>query len=134
MKKEQYCLYPGRFQPPHFGHMSIFEESLKDNKKVCIAIRDVEPDEKNPLTALEVKSLWEKVYQNNPMVKVIIIPDITDIKYGRGVGYNVSEIVVSENIAKISATQIREDIQKNNDSWKNVVHESIWEDVEQLLK
>ena len=39
--------------------------------------------------------------------KVILVPNITNICYGRGVGYKIEEIVLSEEIQKISATKIR---------------------------
>jgi hypothetical protein len=35
------------------------------------------------------------------------VPNITNICYGRGVGYKIEEIVLPENIQKISATDIR---------------------------
>ena len=130
---DEYVMYPGRFQPPHNGHISIFEESLKRGKKICIAIRNVNPDEKNPLYAATVKMLWEKVYADNPMVKVIIIPNISAIKYGRTVGYSIEEIIVPPNIAGISATEIRNSIKQGSDSWKENVSPLIWEDLKELL-
>ena len=39
--------------------------------------------------------------------KIILVPNITNICYGRGVGYKIEEIVLSEEIQKISATKIR---------------------------
>ena len=36
-----------------------------------------------------------------------MVPNITNICYGRGVGYKIEEIVLSEEIQKISATKIR---------------------------
>ena len=37
----------------------------------------------------------------------MLVPNITNICYGRGVGYTIEEIVLSEEIQKISATKIR---------------------------
>jgi len=37
----------------------------------------------------------------------MLVPNITNISYGRGVGYKIEEIVLSEEIQKISATKIR---------------------------
>ena len=130
---ELYNLYIGRFQPPHIGHMHIFQQSLSLGEKICIAIRNVKPDEKSPLSSLDVKKLWEKIYADNVNVKVIIIPNVKAVKYGRGVGYNVEEIVVEENIASISATQIRKDIFENKEEWKSKVSPIIWNDVKKLL-
>ena len=129
----KYHLFVGRFQPSHKGHMYIFDQILKDDGKVCIAIRDVEPDYKNPLFADQVKELWEKIYKDKEQVKVIIIPDIESINYGRNVGYSVDEIKVPEHISEISAHEIRKKILENKSDWKNYVDESIWDDLKNLL-
>jgi adenylylsulfate kinase len=120
-----YNLFIGRYQSPHKGHMHIFNTFLHEGKPVLIAIRDIEPDAANPLTAKQVKSLWEKVYENYPLVKVIIIPDIASVNYGRGVGYEVNEIKVDASIANISATEIRKQILAEQDEWKSFVDEKI---------
>ena len=39
--------------------------------------------------------------------KIMLVPNITNICYGRGVGYKIEEIVMPEEIQKISATKIR---------------------------
>ena len=39
--------------------------------------------------------------------KIMMVPNITNIRYGRGVGYKIEEIVLSDEIQKISATKIR---------------------------
>jgi nicotinic acid mononucleotide adenylyltransferase len=128
-----YNLFIGRYQSPHKGHQTIFNTYLDKGLPILIAIRDTPIDEKNPLSAFEVKSLWEKVYENNDLVKVIVIPDIASVNYGRGVGYDVNEIKVDTSIANISATQIRDDIRSNNNSWKEFVDEKIWGDLENLF-
>ena len=40
--------------------------------------------------------------------KIVLVPNITNICYGRGVGYKIEEIVLDEDPQKISATKIRE--------------------------
>ena len=107
----KYDFFPGRFQPPHLGHMYLFQQSLDKGIPVCIAIRDIEPDEKNPLSATIVSMLWQEIYKDNDQVKVIIIPDIFAIKYGRSVGYAVEEIIPPTHIGGISATEIRKNIE-----------------------
>lgn len=129
----KYDLFPGRFQPPHLGHMYLFQQSLDKGIPVCIAIRDIEPDEKNPLSAIAVSMLWKEIYKENDQVKVIIIPDITAIKYGRDVGYKVEEIVPPANIGGISATQIRKSIESSDDKWKEMVDPAIHELLKTLL-
>ncbi len=121
----RYNLFIGRYQSPHKGHMHIFDTFLKEGNPVLIAIRDIEPDAANPLPAGEVKMLWEKVYADNPLVKVIIIPDIASVNYGRGVGYEVNEISVGDAVASISATEIRRQIIADENGWKTLVDQSI---------
>ncbi len=123
----RYNLFIGRYQSPHKGHMHIFDTFLKDGKPVLIAIRDIEPDAANPLNASEVKMLWEKVYVDNPLVKVIIIPDIESVNYGRGVGYAINEIDVPETVAAISATEIRRQVIAGENGWKEFVDDNIHE-------
>jgi len=41
-----------------------------------------------------------------------LVPNITNICYGRGVGYKIEEIVLPENIQKISATKIRQSMRE----------------------
>ena len=121
----KYNLFIGRYQSPHVGHMRIFNTYLRINKPVLIAIRDVIPDTNNPLSAIDVKELWEKVYHDNPLVKVIIFPDIESVNYGRGVGYDVREIKVEKDVASISATEIRNQIIEGKSEWKKHVDSKI---------
>ena len=44
--------------------------------------------------------------------KIILVPNITNISYGRGVGYKIEEVVLPEKIQQISATKIREKLRK----------------------
>ena len=121
----RYNLFIGRYQSPHKGHMQIFNTFLQEGKPVLIAIRDIEPDSSNPLNAQQVKDLWESVYKNNPLVEVIIIPDIASVNYGRGVGYEVTQIAVPDAIANISATAIRQQILDGKNEWKELVDPTI---------
>lgn len=130
----RYNLFIGRYQSPHKGHMHIFDSFLKEEKPVLIAIRDIEPDTSNPLTAGEVKTLWEQVYADNPLVNVIIIPDIASVNYGRGVGYAINEINVPETVAAISATEIRRQVIAGEQGWKELVDANIHEMLASYLK
>lgn len=126
------ALFVGRFQPLSFGHEWLFETKLNQGIPILIAIRDVEPDEKNPLTAEQSASLIRKVYEGKD-VTVIIIPDIESINWGRGVGYSTIEHTPPDNIKNISATYIRDSIKKEDGSWKQFVNPIIHEDVETYL-
>jgi nicotinic acid mononucleotide adenylyltransferase len=126
----KYNLFIGRYQSPHIGHMQIFNTYLENDKPILIAIRDVIPDEVNPLSASDVKELWETVYKDNPLVKVMILPDIESVNYGRGVGYEVKEIKVENTVASISATEIRNQIRNGKEEWKELVDPRIHEMLE----
>ena len=119
--KEKYDLYIGRWQPWHAGHQWLINQSLNEGKKVCIAIRDVEVDEKNPWTPEQIKEslldiLWKEISEGQ--IKVIVIPDIDSINIGRDVGYDIVEHVPSNEIANISATKIREQLKQQQEDEK----------------
>ena len=108
----RYSMFIGRFQPFHEGHKWLIEQRLKLGKKVCIAIMDIhdtEPDE-NPYTYHEVMmKISEELSDllNEGKIKIISIPPIESVNYGRDVGYDVIEHIPPKDIKKISATEIR---------------------------
>ncbi len=109
----KYSLFIGRWQPWHDGHRWLIDQRLLEGKNVLIAIREVDKDDKNPYNPEEVKLNIEKNLDeliNKGRVKVIIIPDIESINYGRGVGYEIIEHYPPEKIKRISATKIRENL------------------------
>lgn len=111
----QYAMFVGRWQPLHEGHQSLFKQAMDEGKNVLICIRDIEPNEKNPFTATEVKSNIEEHYADEVStgkVKVMVIPDICSVEFGRGVGYDIIERVPPTQIGEISATKIREQMKK----------------------
>jgi len=108
--KIKYSLFIGRWQPWHEGHRWLIDQRLNEGKNVCIAIRDMPPDDSNIFTPDEVKNNIEEQLSglvSSGKVKVIIIPDIESVNYGRGVGYSIIEHVPPKLIGKISATEIR---------------------------
>jgi adenylylsulfate kinase len=111
-KDDQYALFIGRWQPLHDGHKQLFEQTLNAGKRVCIAIRDIAPDEKNPFTAEQVMENISLFYKDEPRVKVITIPDICSVEFGRGVGYDIIEHIPPTQVGEISATKIREQMRK----------------------
>ena len=107
----KYSMFIGRWQPWHNGHRWLIDQRLSQNKNVLICVREVSRDDKNPYNPEEVKKEIEKELQNlinSNRVKVIIIPDIESVNYGRGVGYDIIEHIPPDDIGKISATKIRE--------------------------
>lgn len=111
-RPKQYAMFVGRWQPLHEGHQELFKRAMNDDKNVLICIRDIEPNEKNPFSAKEVKENITQFYANEPRVKVMVIPDICSIEFGRGVGYDIIEHIPPTEVAEISATKIREQMRK----------------------
>ena len=98
----------GRWQPWHEGHQALFEEIVKKTGQVNIQVRDVQGVGDNPFDFETVKKNIEQAlqpYKNR--IQVTLVPNITNICYGRGVGYKIEEIVLPKNIQKISATDSR---------------------------
>ena len=110
------ALFIGRWQPLHPGHQWLFKQKLERGVPILIAVRDTPIDDSNPYSTDDVISNLEKEYSDevkSGMVKVIGIPDIESVNYGRGVGYEINEFVPPKDIGKISATEIREKLKKN---------------------
>ena len=111
-KKGQYSLFVGRWQPLHEGHKQLFQQVIDEGGNVLIAIREVEDlDSKNPFTALEVMNNIMDEYQEEiqqKRVKVMILPDVCSVEFGRGVGYDIIEHIPPTEISEISATKIRQ--------------------------
>lgn len=106
---KQYSMVVGRFQPFHDGHKWLVNQCLEDGKNVLIVIRDIIPDEKNPFEASEVKNnimkeLWKLIGEER--VKVIVIPDIESINFGRGVGYDIIEHIPPQEVSDLSLIHI----------------------------
>jgi cytidyltransferase-like protein len=112
-------LFVGRWQPFHPGHKALIETVLKKGKPVVVAIRDTEVDHKNPFSTYERWTMIQEALQEyGPLVKIIVIPDIDEICYGRDVGYNIRKIDLDKQIEDISGTKTREQM--------NVTKTIIW--------
>jgi adenylylsulfate kinase len=114
-KDGQYAMFIGRWQPLHDGHKAMFQKAMQQGKNVLICVRDGEVNEKNPFTSEQVKENIETNYASffkQGEVKVMIIPDICSVEFGRGVGYDIIEHIPPTEIAEISATKIREQLKK----------------------
>ena len=110
---KQYSMFVGRFQPFHAGHRWIVNEILDEGKNVLICVRDIEPDDKNPYTSQEVENRIAGELSDlikDGRVRVMIIPDIESINFGRGVGYDIIEHIPPQEVGDISATKIREQL------------------------
>jgi len=114
----------GRWQPWHDGHRALFERCLKKTGQVIIQIRDVEGSsggkgqDDNPFDWGEVcvnieKDLEKYGYSRGEEYEIMLVPNITNITYGRGVGYTFDEEVFDDEITSISATKIRAEMRKD---------------------
>lgn len=113
--KNKFALFIGRWQPWHDGHQWLIDQQLNKGNNVCIAIRDVEIDEKNWWGANDIADSLVKRFDKEikeGKIKVTVIPDIDSINIGREVGYDIIEHVPSDEIAQISASKIREQLKK----------------------
>ena len=106
-----HAMFIERYQPWHEGHRWLIDQALNEDKKVLLCIRDIEPDEKNPWSPMQVMmNLFDELQDliEEGKVKIMIIPDIESINIGRGIGYDIIEHVPPQEIHDISATKIRE--------------------------
>ena len=111
----RYSLYIGRFQPFHDGHEWCVRQMLDEGKRVCIAIMDIhdtEPDNNpyhsNHVIKLILDRFVDEIEAEN--IKVIKIPPIESVNYGRDVGYDLNELIPPDDIKEISATRIRNEL------------------------
>jgi bifunctional enzyme CysN/CysC len=108
--KRKTALIIGRWQPWHEGHRGLFLAALERAERVAIGVRHTHAtDGKNPFTFDEVKEFIDKDLSNQYAGKydVIELPNITNVIYGRDVGYKVEKISLGDDIEKISATEVR---------------------------
>lgn len=116
----------GRWQPWHAGHTALFKKALLETGQVCIQIRDVggivgtdaganrttTKQDDNPFDLDTVKkniidALDAEGFIYNEDYIIMLVPNIVDISYGRGVGYTFTQHDLGEEIHNISATKIR---------------------------
>jgi hypothetical protein len=121
----------GRWQPWHDGHTELFKRALAETGQVCIQIRDVggivgtdaganrtdTKQDDNPFDIETVKNniidaLGKKRFVYNQDYIIMLVPNIVDISYGRGVGYSFTEHDLGATIHSISATKIRKEMRE----------------------
>ena len=100
----------GRWQPWHAGHRALFDRLIQRTGQVCIMIRDCQGwQNSNPFAIVQVKHAIKRdldpLYQGQ--YEILVVPNITHIGYGRGVGYTIEEEKFDESITSISGTEIR---------------------------
>jgi hypothetical protein len=120
----------GRWQPWHEGHQKLFDECLKITGQVCIMVRDVggvvgdaganrtdTRQDDNPfsfhLVQRAIRSSLIAHGVGNDQFDIVLVPNIVDISFGRGVGYTFTEHDLGMATHSISATRIREDMRRS---------------------
>ena len=114
----------GRWQPWHEGHRALFMRCIKKTGQVIIQVRDVEGasggcnQNDNPFNWDEVCANIEKDLKNHTFLRgfdyeIMLVPNITNITYGRGVGYSFEEETFDEQTSSISATKIRSNMRRD---------------------
>ena len=105
----------GRWQPWHDGHLALFKRAHAKTGQVAVMVRDVSGTTDNPFDFVEVKNRVIKQltlagynYQQDFMV--LLVPNITNITYGRTVGYTIEQETFDEETHAISATKISKEM------------------------
>ncbi len=111
----------GRWQPWHDGHQALFNRCIAKTGQVAIQVRDVQGasggdgQDDNPFDWDEVcrnieAGLLKDGYKRGQEYEIMLVPNIVNITYGRGVGYTFEEEVFDSSVTEISATKIRQNL------------------------
>ena len=106
----------GRWQPWHPGHRALFERAIAKTGQVVIQIRDCQGWQgSNPFAIEQVKALIRRdldpLFQGQYEIQVV--PNITNITYGRDVGYKIEKEEFDDKTKSISGTNIRKSMGLN---------------------
>ena len=116
----------GRWQPWHDGHQSLFKRCILKTGQVIIQVRDVQGSsggqgqEDNPFDwSLVCKNIEDGLikdgFKRGVDYEIMLVPNIVNISYGRGVGYILEEEIFEEDIESISATKIRKKMREEGE-------------------
>jgi hypothetical protein len=115
----------GRWQPWHPGHTALFKKALMETGQVVIMVRDVggivgtdagagrtaqqndNPFDFDTVRQDIISALFQEEFIYDQDYTIMLVPNIVDISYGRGVGYTFTQHDLGEEIHSISATKIR---------------------------
>jgi len=98
----------GRYQPWHEGHEALKEKAYERTDQVVIGVRHTQgTSQKDPLPYEEVAN---RIRTETRSPFVVKMPNITNIVYGRDVGYKIEQIDLGAEIHAISATQKRKEL------------------------
>jgi hypothetical protein len=114
----------GRWQPWHQGHQELFKRCFAKTGQVIIQVRDVggasggDGQDDNPFDWDEVcknieEGLSKDGFQRGAHFEIMLVPNVVNITYGRGVGYAIEEEIFDERVTSISATKIRKKLRED---------------------
>jgi hypothetical protein len=107
---EPTTLMLGRYQPWHAGHHALYDEAGNRTEQVMLGVRSTyNTSPKDPLTFEQVKVFIDQD-EHMKGAMVVKMPNITNIVYGRDVGYKIEQVKLGDEIEAISATQIRNEM------------------------
>ena len=113
----------GRWQPWHDGHQALFKRCIAKTGQVAIQVRDVQGasggdgQDDNPFNWDEVcknieAGLLKDGFKRGQEYEIMLVPNIVNITYGRGVGYTFEEEAFDSSVTEISATKIRQKLRE----------------------
>jgi len=101
----------GRYQPWHEGHQALKEEAHQRTDQVLVGVRNTYgTSEKDPLTYKQVEGYVHQDNQDRSNTAIMRLPNITNIVYGRDVGYKIEQVDLPPELQAISATQKRKEM------------------------
>lgn len=102
------ALLIGRYQPFHEGHLALVDEALRRVGQVYIAVRETGgTDSKNPFEFADVRARILSKLGERAGVMVGRVPNLTNVYYGRDVGYSIEQIELAPELQAVSATKLR---------------------------
>ncbi len=113
----------GRWQPWHDGHQALFKRCIKKTGQVIIQVRDVHgvseekqradnPFDWNAVCKNIEEGLAKDGFKRSVDYEIMLVPNVVNITYGRGVGYTLEEEAFDKDTHAISATRIRKQLRK----------------------
>ena len=114
----------GRWQPWHEGHRALFKRCVEKTGQVIIQVRDVQgasggdgqddnPFDWDAVCADIEQDLIEYDFKRGVEFEIMLVPNVVNITYGRGVGYTFEEESFEDSVTSISATKIRKKLRED---------------------
>ena len=121
----------GRWQPWHDGHQALFKRCVVKTGQVIIQVRDVQgasggngqddnPFDWDTVCANIEEGLLEDGFKRGAEYEIMLVPNIVNITYGRGVGYTFNEEVFDKSVTEISVTKIRQKLREEGKLWHSL--------------